>query len=132
MFEHRGKIVMCDIIDFHCNEQDGYMIHEMMKDTIKEKCPTMRIVGENLRIFCSENNEEEGFTSVLLLDSSHFSCHCYSKEGMISVDLFTCGQSDTFRAILDFLERIKTICSTYTIVKLKEEQRFPNAIIPED
>lgn len=34
-----------------------------------------------------------GFASVVLLDESHLSAHCYSDEGLLAVDVFTCGKT---------------------------------------
>lgn len=35
-----------------------------------------------------------GFAAVVLIDESHVSAHCYSDEGLLAVDVFTCGGSD--------------------------------------
>lgn len=36
----------------------------------------------------------EGFTAVILLDESHCSVHTYANEGLIALDIFTCGNTD--------------------------------------
>ena len=36
-----------------------------------------------------------GFAAVVLLDESHFTAHCYSQKGWLSIDCFTCGATDT-------------------------------------
>mmetsp|Transcript_5957 Transcript_5957/g.13065 ORF Transcript_5957/g.13065 Transcript_5957/m.13065 type:complete len:171 (+) Transcript_5957:211-723(+) len=35
-----------------------------------------------------------GFTSVILLDESHVTAHCYSDRGLLAIDVFTCGAHD--------------------------------------
>lgn len=35
-----------------------------------------------------------GFTAVVLLDESHCSAHSYADEGMLAIDIFTCGETD--------------------------------------
>ena len=35
-----------------------------------------------------------GFTSVVLLDESHVSCHTYANLGLMALDIFTCGTTD--------------------------------------
>jgi S-adenosylmethionine decarboxylase len=35
-----------------------------------------------------------GFTVVVMLDESHISAHSYSDEGMLAMDIFTCGSTD--------------------------------------
>ncbi|MGB0602901.1 MAG: S-adenosylmethionine decarboxylase family protein, partial [Candidatus Poseidoniaceae archaeon] len=34
-----------------------------------------------------------GFASVVLLDESHVSAHCYSDTGLLAVDAFSCGNT---------------------------------------
>lgn len=35
-----------------------------------------------------------GFASVVLLDESHISAHCYSEDRIIAFDVFTCGSTN--------------------------------------
>ena len=35
-----------------------------------------------------------GFTSVILIDESHVTAHCYSDRGWLAIDVFTCGRHD--------------------------------------
>jgi len=35
-----------------------------------------------------------GFTAVVLLDESHCSAHSYADEGLLAIDIFTCGSTD--------------------------------------
>ncbi|MBI2424229.1 MAG: adenosylmethionine decarboxylase [Candidatus Hydrogenedentes bacterium] len=35
-----------------------------------------------------------GFTAFVLLDESHCSAHTYADEGLIAMDIFTCGTTD--------------------------------------
>jgi S-adenosylmethionine decarboxylase len=44
-----------------------------------------------------------GFAAVVLLDESHVSAHCYSDQGWLAVDCFTCGESDP-SVIADFIQ----------------------------
>lgn len=43
-----------------------------------------------------------GFAAVVLLDESHVSAHCYSEQGWLAVDCFTCGGTDPAN-IVDFI-----------------------------
>jgi S-adenosylmethionine decarboxylase len=45
-----------------------------------------------------------GFTCFVLLDESHLSAHSYADEGMIALDIFTCGDTDP-REIWTMLSR---------------------------
>jgi S-adenosylmethionine/arginine decarboxylase-like enzyme len=41
-----------------------------------------------------KDDTEEGFTSVILLDESHITCHSYTQKGLLALDVFTCGQTN--------------------------------------
>ena len=43
-----------------------------------------------------------GFTAVVMLDESHCSAHAYADEGMIALDVFTCGRTDP-RDVLKYI-----------------------------
>lgn len=74
-------------------EEHGKQIFNFMYNSIKEKSE-MKIVHKHLEIL-EEPKTANGFTSVLLLDESHFTSHCYSDLGLLACDIFTCGKSDT-------------------------------------
>ena len=40
------------------------------------------------------HNSAAGFTAMILLDESHCSAHAYADEGMLAIDIFTCGSTD--------------------------------------
>lgn len=44
-----------------------------------------------------------GFAAVVLLDESHVTAHCYSENGWLAIDCFTCGGSDP-ALIADFIQ----------------------------
>ena len=44
-----------------------------------------------------------GFASVVLLDESHVSAHCYSETGLLAIDAFSCGNTDPAK-IIEFIE----------------------------
>lgn len=122
-----GKHCMVDLIQFRCQPEDGDRVHELMKRVITDYT-NMTIVGESKKIFAPE--EESGFTSILLLNSSHMSCHCYSNKcgGLLSIDIYTCnpeGGNCPVQAMMYFLEMLKQICPTYHIAKCHDIKRFP-------
>jgi S-adenosylmethionine decarboxylase len=51
-------------------------------------------VLNQVRYKFSGDESPAGFTCVVLLDESHCSCHTYADEGMMAVDMFTCGTTD--------------------------------------
>lgn len=99
--------VFIDINNIYGDEYRlGKFIYELMIKTILEKT-CLKIVHQQLVILNVET--PPGFTSVLLLDSSHFTSHCYSRKGTLSCDLFTCGTdlSVLKEAIEYFTDEIK-------------------------
>lgn len=40
------------------------------------------------------DTENEGFTSVILLNESHLTAHAYTKRGLLAIDIFTCGDTN--------------------------------------
>ncbi|MDP6188623.1 MAG: adenosylmethionine decarboxylase [Candidatus Poseidoniaceae archaeon] len=57
-----------------------------------------------------------GFAAVVLLDESHVSAHCYSEQGWLAIDCFTCGGTDPAN-IVDFI--INELNSTMPNLELK-------------
>ena len=43
-----------------------------------------------------------GFTAIVMLDESHCSAHSYANDGLIALDIFTCGQTNP-RTVLEYL-----------------------------
>lgn len=67
-----------------------------------------------------------GFAAVVLLDESHLTAHCYSANGWLSIDCFTCGTADTV-AIIDAMdEAIRKASPTIKLEKRHSETRFIN------
>jgi S-adenosylmethionine decarboxylase len=48
------------------------------------------------------HNSAPGFTAVVLLDESHCSAHSYADQGLMALDVFTCGTTDP-RDVLRYL-----------------------------
>ena len=40
------------------------------------------------------HNSPPGFACVIMLDESHCSAHSYADDGLLAIDLFTCGKTD--------------------------------------
>lgn len=49
------------------------------------------------------HNSPPGFTTMVLLDESHCSAHTYADQGLIALDIFTCGNVDPHQ-ILKYLQ----------------------------
>ncbi|HYH02568.1 MAG TPA: adenosylmethionine decarboxylase [Bacillota bacterium] len=60
----------------------------------------MTILGEKSFKF-----DPQGFTGILLLSESHISIHTYPEQGYAAVDVYTCGDGMTQKAI-DYLKEV--------------------------
>ena len=48
-----------------------------------------------------------GFTAVVMLDESHCSAHTYADQGLMAIDVFTCGNTDPQDVLRNIMEEIK-------------------------
>ena len=71
------------------------------------------------------HNSPPGFTAMCLLDESHCSAHTYADQGMIAMDIFTCG--DTAPAVvLEFIREEVDLGD----VSIREVARFGGEELP--
>ena len=61
-----------------------------------------------------------GFTAVVVLDESHCTAHSYANDGLIALDVFTCGDTDPIR-ILELIREKLDLGD----VQLRTIGRFP-------
>eukprot|EP00927_Polykrikos_kofoidii_P052355 TRINITY_DN4614_c0_g1_i2.p1 TRINITY_DN4614_c0_g1~~TRINITY_DN4614_c0_g1_i2.p1 ORF type:complete len:782 (+),score=59.00 TRINITY_DN4614_c0_g1_i2:309-2348(+) len=72
-----------------------------------------------------------GFASVVLLDESHLSAHCYTEDGLLAIDAFTCGQNPSSTSRI--AERItETVRELFPLAKIKlgNMDRFEHFDVP--
>ena len=65
-----------------------------------------------------------GFASVVLLDESHVSAHCYSDIGLLAIDAFSCGNTDPAIIIEAIESEIRTKFPGTEINRRKRIERF--------
>ncbi|WP_145265463.1 S-adenosylmethionine decarboxylase family protein [Calycomorphotria hydatis] len=66
------------------------------------------------------HNSPPGFTCAILLDESHCTAHAYADEGMIALDVFTCGDTNPHDVLREIQRRVPLGDVTY-----REVSRFP-------
>ena len=119
--KHKGNHIFADFINVKGDEKYiGNYIFNLMIKAIEQT--DMKIVHKHLKIL--NINTPPGFTCVLLLDSSHFTSHCYSEEGIMAMDLFTCGSTDT-NEVMNYV--IKKLVKKFPEIKctyLENHKRF--------
>ena len=88
----RGTHILVDLTGVHGDpEMLSASILEHSIGLIEEV--GIRIVGQQVSIFDGKVSPP-GFALVVLLDESHFTTHAYTDEGLVALDLFTCGGTD--------------------------------------
>lgn len=67
------------------------------------------------------HNSPPGFTAAILLDESHCTAHSYADDGLIALDIFTCGDTDPRDVLSYILESIDL-----GDIAIREVGRFQN------
>ena len=110
---HKGKHVFLDFINFYAQDDLSECceyIFQIMTDSLK----LTDMKNMHSKMIMLDTDTEEGFTSVILLDESHITCHSYTKLGLLALDVFTCGKTNP------------EILSNY--IKKHIELKYPNII----
>lgn len=98
--ENKGKHILVDYTNFTGDEYRlGEFIYEVLKNAVATT--SMKSVHTHLAILSGDT--PPGFTCVILLDESHITAHCYSETGLLALDCFTCGSTDTEK-VMDYIE----------------------------
>tara|TARA_A100001234_G_C12486148_1_gene325638 strand:- start:112 stop:489 length:378 start_codon:yes stop_codon:yes gene_type:complete len=122
--EAHGTHIFLDYTGFFPEiENIGEKILSLMEKIIDNS--TANRVHSHVQIFDGINSPP-GFAAVVLLDESHFTAHCYSSKGWLSIDCFTCGATDTKSIIEEMDKALVQIAPTMKLEKKKVESRFTN------
>ena len=70
---------------------DGNWMLEVMKTAVENS--GARRVHSHVEHF-DGTLSPPGFAAMVLIDESHVSAHCYSDEGLLAIDAFSCGKTD--------------------------------------
>lgn len=110
--KNRGNHVFLDFVNFYSSKEEleeccSYIFGLMNESIAQTKMRNM--FGKMVML---KDDTEEGFTSVILLDESHITCHSYTKMGLLALDVFTCGSTNP------------EIVANY--MKEKLEEKYPN------
>ena len=124
MSKAHGTHILADYTGFFPNlENIGKWMLGLMEHAIDQS--TANRVHSHVEIF-DGSTSPPGFAAVVLLDESHLTAHCYSANGWLSIDCFTCGTADTV-AIIDAMdEAIRKASPTIKLEKRHSETRFIN------
>jgi S-adenosylmethionine/arginine decarboxylase-like enzyme len=107
--KHQGNHIFGDFVWNVKNEDKfkiddivlGNIVFKIMQDSLLDT--SMTVVHKKLCILGKNLESEPGFTSVLLIDESHITSHCYSDRGLLAIDVFTCGNTDPI-SVMNYIE----------------------------
>jgi len=90
---YRGHHCVLDVTNAICKGTQN--VDKMGRELLSAMEAAARDAGANvlmshIEVFGGESSPP-GFASVVLLDESHISAHCYSDTGLLAIDAFTCG-----------------------------------------
>ena len=117
MKKSHGKHISVDYTGYKKPvEDDGQWMLNLLEEAVEQS--TARCVHSHVEVF-DGTVSPLGFASVVLLDESHITAHCYSDRGWLSIDCFTCGETDP-NSILDI------VCSKLhsAMPNLKQQKRI--------
>lgn len=88
----KGLHTLIDITGFYVRKPFLYQRCLSMKDRFEMICNNnhLRVVGSGHKVFDNETVSPPGWTMFLMLDESHISTHCYTDQGKMALDIFTC------------------------------------------
>lgn len=118
----RGNHVFLDYVNFFTNEKDiGLIILEIMRDCVNKA--GVKEVHSHVEIFDGIESPP-GFASIVLIDESHVTAHCYSEKGWLALDAFTCGNHDS-NILVDLInDKLLDMCENLVIMKRETVERF--------
>jgi len=120
--ESVGSHVLLDYTNYISPKGDGgARILCILRDSVRDS--GVREVHSHVESF-DGSISPPGFASVVLIDESHVSAHCYSEKGILAVDVFTCGENDA-DSLADLIhERLISEIPTLRLVFRERVSRF--------
>jgi len=121
-----GKHIFLDYTGFFPSSAfDGHDMLSIMKQAVDNS--DAREVHAHVDVF-DGSVSPPGFASVVLLDESHVSAHCYSDLGLLAIDAFTCGGTDP-KTIIDQIKG--ALLQRCPSIKLMQERNIERFLLPE-
>jgi|TARA_B110000263_G_scaffold45186_1_gene37199 S-adenosylmethionine decarboxylase len=117
-----GSHVLLDYVDYERGrEGDGEWVLGILRECVRES--GVREVHSHVEIFDGMESPL-GFAAAVLIDESHVTAHCYSERGLLAIDIFTCGASDS-DSVADLIhERLVSENPGLRLVFRKNVERF--------
>ena len=120
--ESRGSHIFLDYLNYSCPSKDeGDWMLSLMGDCVRES--GIREVHSHVEVF-DGSESPPGFAAVVLIDESHVTAHCYSDEGLLAIDVFTCGPHDPEHVVELIHEGLISEIEGVTLVRKERVSRF--------
>lgn len=122
---YHGKHVMMDCVYNPKDKEPSFLmnhIFDLIDYSIKMNS-NMKIIHKFKHLF--HPPDQAGFSIIYSLDSSHASCHCYSDKGLLSFDVYTCGDNSPSDIMIEIYTKLKNgILPSIKTTSLSELKRF--------
>ena len=120
--ESRGSHIFLDYLNYSSPSKDeGAWILDLMRACVKES--GIREVHSHVEVF-DGTVSPAGFAAVVLIDESHVTAHCYSDEGLLAIDVFTCGPHDPERVVKLIHDGLVSGINGVTLARKERVNRF--------
>ena len=120
--ESRGSHIFLDYLNYSCPSKDeGDWMLSLMRDCVRES--GIREVHSHVEVFAGSESPP-GFAAVVLIDESHVTAHCYSDEGLLAIDVFTCGPHDPEHVVELIHDGLISEIEGVTLVRKERVSRF--------
>ena len=117
-----GRHVYIDYVNFFPDtSESASWVLEILRSSLKE-CG-VKEVHSHSEIF-EEGESPPGFASIVLIDESHVTAHCYSDKGWLALDAFTCGEHDPNHLVNIIHEKLVGKCNDLKVMKREIIDRF--------
>tara|TARA_B100001750_G_scaffold135557_1_gene107848 strand:- start:3345 stop:3725 length:381 start_codon:yes stop_codon:yes gene_type:complete len=117
-----GTHVYVDYVNFFPNVDNcSSKVLEIILNCLEKM--EIKVVHSHSEVF-DGNESPPGFASIVLIDESHVTAHCYSEKGWLALDAFTCGDHDSKKLIDMINEKIVEMCQGLVIMKKEVVERF--------
>ena len=118
----RGRHMLVDLTGYVAPvDNEGEWILKLMRDAVAAS--PAREVHSHVETF-DGSISPHGYAAVVLIDESHVTAHCYSEEGLLAIDSFSCGQCEPQIIIDHLLGNLFDAIPTLEICNSEEVSRF--------
>tara|TARA_B100000214_G_C23686052_1_gene498599 strand:- start:117 stop:503 length:387 start_codon:yes stop_codon:yes gene_type:complete len=117
-----GSHILMDFRKYNPSiENDGFEVLKIMKAAVQKS--GVREVHSHLEEFDGKLSPV-GFASVVLIDESHITAHCYSEREILAIDVFTCGPNSPDKIANEIHRSLKSMCPNLELISMEKIERF--------